>query len=538
MDYERSEKQMENDVLQQCIKPVHVTEINPDNLEDYDIRDLLSYVEHEAITSKNTGRPSVKLHEVAGRREGEDFAKNINLEAVPTDKSKSSNHLTEKSFLLSDKVELSSEGFLLKPLDQVNEDSNIEGFSSSDIGTLNNLENEIQMLVQDLDKKGFKLDQKKKLESNKKKVKKEKKEKVLNQCKITKSELAQKHELNKKELGQTEQKVKSSKSGLKKKKEKSNLCNDSKVDVSLNSDLVKKSQNSIDSPKNEILEDRAGESQVLDKKVEETVCRYYGKDKNEIEKAKKALMNLKSGHVIGEEKERPNEHNRVSNSGTDMQIMRDSLKLESMSPMMIGGHTVRVNILSSHLVGEFKVTKTTTFKELRQLIQAKTSIRNWCFQDLNTKRPLQNEDKKRVLAPNTHITIAQVGLDLLIADSTLNGKQSICLNRDGSCAFRVFWWDQKFHTSRLVWLKFEPHQISVTGIGGSFKLFDFKTMRVPLIFAGVRGSQLAFQFIKGKSNLASRFYAANLEQKKMIGIFFLFYMEASGSEKGVYSLQE
>lgn len=141
---------------------------------------------------------------------------------------------------------------------------------------------------------------------------------------------------------------------------------------------------------------------------------------------------------------------------------------------------VHVSVIETADVGYFKLTPSTTFKELRALIAQKLGHSNFGFQDATTKRPFQREDQA-VLASKTPITIAQSGIDNLLADATIQEPSNTTMTREGGAAFKVFWWDSLQNTRHSVWLKFEPHRITVNSLGGSFKLFDANGMRTQLV---------------------------------------------------------
>jgi hypothetical protein len=140
---------------------------------------------------------------------------------------------------------------------------------------------------------------------------------------------------------------------------------------------------------------------------------------------------------------------------------------------------VKVSVLLTQDTGYYKISPSTTFLELREQIATRLGHNNFGFQDLTTKKVLSSEERS-VRALKQPITVAQAGMDNLLADATFQGGPNTTITREGA-AFRVFWWDSLLNTRRLVWLRMEPHRLVVSNAGSFFKLFDANGLRNPLV---------------------------------------------------------
>lgn len=151
----------------------------------------------------------------------------------------------------------------------------------------------------------------------------------------------------------------------------------------------------------------------------------------------------------------------------------------SVQPPTADEDLIKVSILSAQEAGFYKISPSTTFLELREQIAARLGHSNFGFQDPTTRRPLSTEDRS-VRGFKMPVTICQAGIDNLLADATFQESANTTMTREGA-AFRVFWWDSMLSQRRLVWLRIEPHRLVVSSAGGSFKLFDAKGLRNPLV---------------------------------------------------------
>lgn len=100
-------------------------------------------------------------------------------------------------------------------------------------------------------------------------------------------------------------------------------------------------------------------------------------------------------------------------------------------------YTIPLKVLKLEEYGNIKITKSTTYSQLREALISKCKINSFIFQDVSTKRPLLNESKKKVLQSTNNIIIAEKGADILLAESVLHGSKIFATKINGAFSFKV-----------------------------------------------------------------------------------------------------
>lgn len=100
-------------------------------------------------------------------------------------------------------------------------------------------------------------------------------------------------------------------------------------------------------------------------------------------------------------------------------------------------YIIPLKVLKLEDYGNIKLTKSTTYSQLREAIISKCNINSFIFQDVSTKRPLLNEAKKKVLQSTNNVIIAEKGADILLAESILHGSKIFAVGANGTFSFKV-----------------------------------------------------------------------------------------------------
>jgi hypothetical protein len=97
---------------------------------------------------------------------------------------------------------------------------------------------------------------------------------------------------------------------------------------------------------------------------------------------------------------------------------------------------VKVNILSCREVGEFSITATTKFQDLRRQIALKLGADDFSFQHPQTRRSVATENAL-INSKDSSIIVSQATLVSLLADTTIQDSDNSVIRENGTAVFKV-----------------------------------------------------------------------------------------------------